>query len=264
MQTLTQLLGKILHHTKKFKEAGKNPGVLYLTPEDEEALQVHLWQQSLSLSLSLSGSTAPDVRELLPSGHLFAGMYIRWGSPTGETLVRAMTAAELCIIAKLRPSSPFTVEMEAQAAAEKPLPAGLNPRIRCWLYAPLGSGSPETQEIPAVAAGARAAYALGFSSEQRFQRGFPYRVLCRGTEMDKDQAAAACKVPPSADQEWYNIELPELLSQVRQPVVCTDDAGNPTFMASWAELETLLDAVRDASSSSTRYSHVLFCADSST
>ena len=94
MQTIEQLLSKVLDLIKEARQRGEEPELVFLTPDDEHTLAVHAWLRAKDdRKPDALHEAPPDVRS---SGHGYsrlANLQIQWDSE--KTEVRAWTPAEL-------------------------------------------------------------------------------------------------------------------------------------------------------------------------
>ena len=94
MQTIEQLLSKVLDLIEEARQRGEKPELVFLTPDDEHTLAVHAWLRAKDdRKPDALHEAPPDVRS---SGHGYsrlADLQIQWDSE--KTEVRARTPAEL-------------------------------------------------------------------------------------------------------------------------------------------------------------------------
>lgn len=91
MQTMEQLLSKVLDLLDEAKQRGENPDLLFLTPDDEHTLAVHAWLKAEAADKDALRKQPPDVREMQGYRKL-AGLTVEWDATT--TSVRARTTEE--------------------------------------------------------------------------------------------------------------------------------------------------------------------------
>lgn len=92
MQTIEQLLSKVLALIEEARQRGEKPELVFLTPDDEHTLAVHAW-------LRAKDDRKPDALHKAPPNvrshgySRLADLQIQWDSE--KTEVRARTPAEL-------------------------------------------------------------------------------------------------------------------------------------------------------------------------
>lgn len=92
MQTMPQLLSKILDCVEEQKGLGGSPDVLCLTKEDERTLAVEIWRLKIAKEIEIfSDMSPPDARAEV--GNVFAGMLVQWDASV--THVRRFNEKEL-------------------------------------------------------------------------------------------------------------------------------------------------------------------------
>lgn len=92
MQTIEQLLSKILDLRADAEERGEKPDLVLLSPDDEHTLAVHLWLRNEAADAQALAKDPPDVRHFSKGYSKLAGLLIQWDAE--KTQVRARSPEE--------------------------------------------------------------------------------------------------------------------------------------------------------------------------
>lgn len=94
MQTIEQLLSKVLDLIEEARHRGEKPDLVFLTPDDEHTLTVHAWLRAKDDDKpDALHKTPPNVRSSIHGYSRLAGLEIQWDAE--KTEVRARTLEEL-------------------------------------------------------------------------------------------------------------------------------------------------------------------------